>query len=91
MDRRRLGFVAPTSAAIGPRDEAKLLNPIVRRLVYDRCRRRQQRMVAALALSYRVLIVEDTDLGVDEPAKLVLRERNFRYACSTARTFTAPI
>ena len=27
-----------------------------------------------------MLIVEDTDLGVDASAKLVLRERNFRYA-----------
>src|SRR5581483_5498218 len=31
-------------------------------------------------LSYRVLIVEDTDLGLEAPAKLVLRERNFRFA-----------
>src|SRR5215467_3854621 len=78
---QRLGFVPPVSAGIGAKDEAKLLNPILRHLVYDRLpdggnrgwwRRR--------LLSYRVLIVEDTDLGVDEPAKLVLRERNFRYA-----------
>src|SRR5215467_8566390 len=78
---QRLGFVPPVSAGIGAKDEAKLLNPSLRRLVYDRLpddgnrgwwRRR--------LLSYRVLIVEDTDLGVDEPAKLVLRERNFRYA-----------
>ena len=31
-------------------------------------------------LSYRVLIVEDTDLGADDEAKIVLRERDFRYA-----------
>jgi hypothetical protein len=77
---RRLGFVAPVTAGIGAEGEAKLLNPIVRRLVYDRIpddgntgwwRR--------WLLSYRVLIVEDSDLGADD-AKIVLRERNFRYA-----------
>jgi uncharacterized protein YjbI with pentapeptide repeats len=31
-------------------------------------------------LSYRVLIVEDTDLGAGEGVNVVLRERNFRFA-----------
>src|SRR5262249_33850994 len=35
MDQRP-GFVPPVSAGIGAKDEAKLLNPILRRLVYDR-------------------------------------------------------
>src|SRR5262249_1102834 len=66
---------------IGAEDEAKLLNPIVRRLVYDRLPDDGNKgWWRRWLLSYRVLIVEDTDLGVDEPAKLVLRERNFRYA-----------
>src|ERR1051325_8051981 len=57
---RRLGFVAPTSAGIGPADEAKLLNPIVRCLVMpdDGSKGWWRRWL----LSYRVLIVEDTDL-----------------------------
>ena len=78
---RRLGFVAPASAAIGPQGEAKLLNPLVRRLVYNRLPDDGSKgWWRRFLLSYRVLIVEDTDLGVAEPAKLVLRERNFRYA-----------
>jgi len=77
---RRLGFVAPTTAGIGPADEAKLLNPIVR-LFYDRLPDDGSKgWWRRWLLSYRLLIVEDTDLGVEEPAKLVLRERNFRYA-----------
>jgi len=78
---RRLGFVAPASVRGGAEEEARLLNPLVRRIVYDRLpsdddkgwRRRW-------LLSYRVLIVEDTDLGADDDAKVVLRERNFRFA-----------
>jgi Pentapeptide repeats (8 copies) len=77
---RRLGFVAPATAAIGPEGEAKLLNPIVRRLVYDRLPDSSKGWWRRFLLSYRVLIVEDTDLGVEGPANLVLRERNFRYA-----------
>src|SRR5512143_370162 len=78
---RRLGFVAPTSAAIGSSGEAKLLNPIVRRLVYDRLPDDGSKgWWRRFLLSYRVLIVEDTDLGAAAPANLVLRERNFRYA-----------
>ena len=78
---RRLGFVAPASAAIGPAGEAKLLNPIVRRLVYDRLPDDGSKgWWRRFLLAYRVLIVEDTDLGVEAPANLVLRERNFRYA-----------
>ena len=62
---RRLGFVAPASAAIGPEGEAKLLNPIVRRLVYDRLPDDGSKgWWRRFLLSYRVLIVEDTDLGV---------------------------
>src|SRR5262249_32350956 len=78
---QRLGFVPPVSAGIGAKDEAELLNPILRRLVYDRLPDDGNRgWWRRWLLSYRVLIVEDTDLGVDEPAKLVLRERNLRYA-----------
>jgi len=78
---RRLGFVAPATAAIGPAGEAKLLNPVVRRLVYDRLPDDGSKgWWRRFFLSYRVLIVEDTDLGVEGPANLVLRERNFRFA-----------
>jgi hypothetical protein len=78
---RRLGFVPPTSAGIGAEEEAKLLNPIVRRMVYARIPDDGNKgWWRRWLLSYRVLIVEDTDLGVDEGVKLVLRERNFRYA-----------
>jgi hypothetical protein len=78
---RRLGFVAPPSAAIGPTGEAKLLNPIVRRLIYDRLPDDGSKgWWRRFLLSYRVLIVEDTDLGAEAPANLVLRERDFRYA-----------
>ncbi len=53
----------------------------MRRLVYDRLPDDGNKgWWRRWLLSYRVLIVEDTDLGVDEAAKLVLRERNFRYA-----------
>jgi uncharacterized protein YjbI with pentapeptide repeats len=78
---RRLGFVAPPSAAIGPVGEAKLLNPIVRRLFHDLIPDDGSKgWWRRFLLSYRVLIVEDTDLGVEAPANLVLRERDFRYA-----------
>jgi hypothetical protein len=78
---RRLGFVAPKSAAIGPAGEAKLLNPIVRRLFYDLLPDDGSKgWWRRWLLSYRILIVEDTDLGVAEPANLVLRERDLRYA-----------
>jgi hypothetical protein len=78
---RKLGFVAPASAAIGPDGEARLLNPLVRRLVYDRLPDDGSKAWwRRFLLSYRVLIVEDTDLGLEAPAKLVLRERNFRFA-----------
>ncbi len=78
---RRLGFVAPVSAAIGPEGEARLLNPLVRRLIYDRLPDDGGKgWWRRFLLSYRVLIVEDTDLGLEAPAKLVLRERNFRFA-----------
>jgi pentapeptide repeat protein len=78
---RRLGFVAPVTAGIGADGEAKLLNPIVRRLVYDRIRDDDNKgWWRRWLLSYRVLIVEDSDLGAADDAKIVLRERNFRYA-----------
>ncbi len=78
---RKLGFVAPSSAAIGPEGEARLLNPLVRRLIYDRLPDDGRKgWWRRFLLSYRVLIVEDTDLGLEAPAKLVLRERNFRFA-----------
>jgi hypothetical protein len=78
---RRLGFVAPVTAGIGAEGEAKLLNPIVRRLVYDRIPDDGNKgWWRRWLLSYRVLVVEDTDLDANEDAKIVLRERNFRYA-----------
>ena len=78
---RRLGFDAPVTAGIGAEGEAKLLNPIVRRLVYDRIPDDGNKgWWRRWLLSYRVLIVEDTDLGADNDAKIILRERNFRYA-----------
>jgi uncharacterized protein YjbI with pentapeptide repeats len=78
---RRLGFVAPTSVRVGPEEEAKLLNPLVRRIVYDRLPDDNDKgWWRRWLLSYRVVIVEDTDLAADEDAKVVLRERNFRFA-----------
>jgi hypothetical protein len=78
---RRLGFVAPTSVRAGPEQEAKLLNPLVRRIVYDRLPNDDDKgWWRRWLLSYRALIVEDTDLGADDDAKVVLRERNFRFA-----------
>jgi uncharacterized protein YjbI with pentapeptide repeats len=78
---RRLGFVPLTNAGIGAEEEAKLLNPIVRRLVYERLPEDGNKgWWRRWLLSYRVLIVEDTDLSADEGTKVVLRERNFRYA-----------
>jgi uncharacterized protein YjbI with pentapeptide repeats len=78
---RRLGFVAPASAGIGAEQEAKLLNPLVRRIVYDRLPNDDDKAWwRRWLLSYRVLIVEDTDLGADADARVVLRERNFRFA-----------
>jgi hypothetical protein len=78
---RRLGFVAPVTAVIGAEGEAKLLNPIVRRLVYDRIPDDGNKAWwRRWLLSYRVLVVEDSDLGAADDAKIVLRERNFRYA-----------
>jgi uncharacterized protein YjbI with pentapeptide repeats len=78
---RRLGFVAPTSVGIGAEQEAKLLNPLVRRIVYDRLPDDDDKgWWRRWLLSYRVLIVEDTDLGADDDAKVVLRERDFRFA-----------
>jgi hypothetical protein len=78
---RRLGFVAPVTAGIGADGEAQLLNPIVRRFVYDRIPDDDNKgWWRRWLLSYRVLIVEDSDLGAADDAKIVLRERNFRYA-----------
>jgi hypothetical protein len=78
---RRLGFVAPVTAGIGADGEAQLLNPIVRRLVYDRIPDDDNKgWWRRWLLAYRVLIVEDSDLGAADDAKIVLRERNFRYA-----------
>ena len=78
---RRLGFVAPTSVRVGPEDEAKLLNPLVRRVIYDRLPNDDDKgWWRRCLLSYRVLVVEDTDLGAGEGVNVVLRERNFRFA-----------
>ena len=78
---RRLGFITPLTAGLGAEGEAKLLNPIVRRLVYDRIPDDGNKgWWRRWLLSYRVLIVEDTDLGAEDDTKIVLRERNFRYA-----------
>ena len=57
------------------------MNPLVRRIVYDRLPNDNDKgWWRRWLLSYRVLIVEDTDLGADADAKVVLRERNFRFA-----------
>ncbi len=78
---RRLGFVAPTSVGVGPEEEAKLLNPLVRRIIYNHVPNDNDKgWWRRWLLSYRVLIVEDTDLGVDADERVVLRERNFRFA-----------
>jgi uncharacterized protein YjbI with pentapeptide repeats len=78
---RHLGFVAPASVRVGAEQEAMLLNPLVRRIVYDRLPEDNDKgWWRRWLLSYRVLIVEDVDLGADEDAKVVLRERNFRFA-----------
>jgi uncharacterized protein YjbI with pentapeptide repeats len=53
----------------------------VRRIVYDRLPNDNDKgWWRRWLLSYRVLIVEDTDLGADDDEKVVLRERNFRFA-----------
>lgn len=78
---RRLGFVAPAVAGIGTEQEARLLNPLVRHVVYDRLADDNDKAWwRRWLLSYRVLIVEDTDLGAGDEGKFVLRERDFRFA-----------
>ena len=78
---RALGFVAPKSVKGGAEEEARLLNPLVRRVVYDNLPDDGDKgWWRRWLLSYRVLIVEDTDLGADEGGKAVLRERDFRVA-----------
>lgn len=78
---RRLGFVAPTSVGVGAQEETKLLNPIVRRVIYDNVTNGENiGWWRRWLLAYRVLIVEDTDLGAGGEAGAVLRERNFRFA-----------
>jgi hypothetical protein len=78
---RRLGFVAPTSVRVGPEEEAKLLNPLVRRVIYDNLPNDNDKgWWRRWLVSYRVLIVEDTDLGADADERVVLRERDFRFA-----------
>jgi uncharacterized protein YjbI with pentapeptide repeats len=77
----RLGFVPPTSVGVGGEGEARLLNPLVRRIVYDRLPNDDDKgWWRRWLLSYRVLVVEDTDLGAGEGVNVVLRERNFRFA-----------
>jgi uncharacterized protein YjbI with pentapeptide repeats len=76
---RRLGFVPPAGVAAGAQEEAKLLNPLLRRIVYDNLADDGGKAWwRRWLLSYRVLIVEDTDLAAGQDA--VLRERNFRFA-----------
>jgi uncharacterized protein YjbI with pentapeptide repeats len=78
---RALGFVAPKSVKGGAEEEARLLNPLVRRVVYDNLADDGDKgWWRRWLLSYRVLIVEDTDLGADIGGKAVLRERDFRFA-----------
>ena len=78
---RRLGFVAPTSVGVGAQEEAKLLNPLLRHVVYDHLPDDSNKgWWRRWLLSYRVLIVEDTDLAAGRDAGVVLRERNFRFA-----------
>ena len=66
---RRLGFVAPTGVGVGAKEEAKLLNPLVRRFVD------YEGSWAGWLLRYRVFVVGDTDLGTAK-----LRERNLWFA-----------
>lgn len=76
---RKLGFVAPASIRVGAAEEARLLNPLVRRIVYDNLANDGDKAWwRRWLLSYRVLIVEDTDLRAGEG--VVLRERDFRFA-----------
>jgi uncharacterized protein YjbI with pentapeptide repeats len=78
---RALGFVAPRTVRGGAEEEARLLNPLVRRVFYDNLSADENKAWwRRWLLSYRVLIVEDTDLGADEGGKAVLRERDFRFA-----------
>jgi hypothetical protein len=83
IDQSLLRFVPPASVGVGPEEEAKLLNPLTRRYVYERIPEANKDLKEwwrRWLLSYRVLIVEDTDLGADEDAKVVLRGRDFRFA-----------
>jgi hypothetical protein len=89
---RRLGFVAPVTAGIGADGEAQLLNPIVRRLVYDRIPDDDNKgWWRRWLLSYRVLIVEDSDLGAATTPRSCFASAISATPCSTAQTFTMPI
>ena len=77
---RRLGFVPPISG-VGPGEEAKLLNPLVRRIVYDHLPDDNDKgWWRRWLLPYRVFVMEDTDLGADEGVKVMLRDRDLRFA-----------
>jgi uncharacterized protein YjbI with pentapeptide repeats/transposase-like protein len=81
--QRLLQFVPPASVGTGAEEEAKLLNPLMRRYVYEHiteANKEYKDWLRRWLLSYRVLIVEDTDLDADEDAKVVLRKRDFRFA-----------
>ena len=84
IDRRLLGFVAPMSV-YPVKDEPKLLNPLQRFL----CERIPEAVGSCRLLrwlsSYRVLVVEDTDLVPDEgdeqnEVSVALRDRDLRFA-----------
>jgi uncharacterized protein YjbI with pentapeptide repeats len=88
---RRLGFVPPIRAVSdGAGYEEKLLNPLVS-AAYQRMaqvfkwKAPGERWLLRWLVSYRVLVVEDTDLVPDESDKqdevsVVLRERDLRFA-----------
>ena len=84
---RVIGFVSPTSAVQG-QDQAKLLNPLVR-FAYQRIPEadnpEDRGWLLPWLISFRLLVVEDTDLVPDESDKQdevseVLRGRNLQFA-----------
>ena len=79
VERRLLGFVTPARLD----GYERLLNPAVR-FAYDRLPQYDGRLLPWL-VSYRALVVEDTDIVPDEDdahgeVSVVLRERDLRFA-----------
>ena len=75
---QRLGFVPPIN-----REEAKLLNPLVRCL-YERMLKNRKDFWLRRLLSYRVLVVEDTDLAQGEAES---RASQTRFSIRPAQPF----